>query len=499
MASPNSRPQWTSMFRSKHGSQMWQSQADVSGSPPSLVSGATAAHSFKSSFSSVGPDLGRSTETKPRWNPRPEQIRILEALFNSGMMNPPRDEIPRIRMRLQEYGQVGDSNVFYWFQNRKSRSKNKLRSATAARAAPARACAPARNQNQAAPPYVPPTPPNKQIQPQQQLLFSPVAPTSSSSSSDRSSGSSKPVKTSASQAMDLLSPIAAACHQQMRHQLGLDQGQPVLPAAPQPPAPITVAEPIPAADVEPIFLQYPQQGHCLPAGELAAILGAQYMPAVQQTPAASMLSGLYNELSAAPTTTSHRSSGWPSGLGQHWPSGADQQLGLAKISEPLNASLGGNEEDFTKLGLLQYGLGITTAPATSSAAVWPLPTSPDQAAVTIATAPAPAGLTSLFATAATTADAVTYNHLQGPAADDDVGFEGAAAGGTARGAAVVCFAGTSAACNVPATHLDVKLYFGGGAVLFRCSGDRAEPLLVDETGHTIEPLQHGAVYYCVLI
>ena len=28
---------------------------------------------------------------------------------------------------MQEYGQVGDANVFYWFQNRKSRSKHKLR------------------------------------------------------------------------------------------------------------------------------------------------------------------------------------------------------------------------------------------------------------------------------------------------------------------------------------------------------------------------------------
>lgn len=69
----------------------------------------------------------RSPEPKPRWNPKPEQIRILEAIFNSGMVNPPRDEIRKIRAQLQEYGQVGDANVFYWFQNRKSRSKNKLR------------------------------------------------------------------------------------------------------------------------------------------------------------------------------------------------------------------------------------------------------------------------------------------------------------------------------------------------------------------------------------
>ena len=45
---------WPSMFRSKHGSQVWQSQPDMTSSPPSLVSGSTAAagHSFKSPFSS---------------------------------------------------------------------------------------------------------------------------------------------------------------------------------------------------------------------------------------------------------------------------------------------------------------------------------------------------------------------------------------------------------------------------------------------------------------
>ncbi|KAL7211731.1 hypothetical protein ACSBR2_014568 [Camellia fascicularis] len=43
------------------------------------------------------------------------------------MVNPPRDEIRKIRAQLQEYGQVGDANVFYWFQNRKSRSKHKNR------------------------------------------------------------------------------------------------------------------------------------------------------------------------------------------------------------------------------------------------------------------------------------------------------------------------------------------------------------------------------------
>ncbi|KAK9714660.1 hypothetical protein RND81_06G110300 [Saponaria officinalis] len=114
MASSNRH--WPSMFKSKpinHHS--------------SLLSNSCARSSDNSPFSSGGEE--RSTpEPKPRWNPKPEQIRILEAIFNSGMVNPPRDEIRRIRTQLQEYGQVGDANVFYWFQNRKSRSKNKQRS-----------------------------------------------------------------------------------------------------------------------------------------------------------------------------------------------------------------------------------------------------------------------------------------------------------------------------------------------------------------------------------
>ncbi|XP_074272321.1 WUSCHEL-related homeobox 9-like [Silene latifolia] len=114
MASSNRH--WPSMFKSKpcnHHS--------------SLLSNSCARSSDNSPFSSRGCEERSTPEPKPRWNPKPEQIRILEAIFNSGMVNPPRDEIRRIRAQLQEYGQVGDANVFYWFQNRKSRSKNKQR------------------------------------------------------------------------------------------------------------------------------------------------------------------------------------------------------------------------------------------------------------------------------------------------------------------------------------------------------------------------------------
>ncbi|KAK7302873.1 hypothetical protein RJT34_13770 [Clitoria ternatea] len=119
MASSNRH--WPSMFKSKPCNPHHQWQHDINHS--SLIS--TGCH--RSPYTSGGGCEERSPEPKPRWNPKPEQIRILEAIFNSGMVNPPRDEIRKIRAQLQEYGQVGDANVFYWFQNRKSRSKHKLR------------------------------------------------------------------------------------------------------------------------------------------------------------------------------------------------------------------------------------------------------------------------------------------------------------------------------------------------------------------------------------
>ncbi|EEC82182.1 hypothetical protein OsI_26306 [Oryza sativa Indica Group] len=159
--------------------------------------------SLKSSpFSSVGEE--RVPDPKPRRNPRPEQIRILEAIFNSGM-------------------------------NRKSRSKNKLRSGGTARAGlglggnRASAPPPAATAHREAvapsftpPPILPPQP----VQPQQQLVSPVAAPTSlSSSSSDRSSGSSKPARATLTQAMsvtaamDLLSPLrrSARPRQEQRH------------------------------------------------------------------------------------------------------------------------------------------------------------------------------------------------------------------------------------------------------------------------------------------
>ncbi|MED6118938.1 wuschel- homeobox [Stylosanthes scabra] len=77
-----------------------------------------------------GSSSSSEKQTEPvrsRWTPKPEQILILESIFNSGMVNPPKDETVRIRKLLEKFGAVGDANVFYWFQNRRSRSRRRQR------------------------------------------------------------------------------------------------------------------------------------------------------------------------------------------------------------------------------------------------------------------------------------------------------------------------------------------------------------------------------------
>ncbi|CAA7406149.1 unnamed protein product [Spirodela intermedia] len=77
--------------------------------------------------STVDRGIPTTEPVRTRWTPKPEQILILESIFNSGMVNPPKDETVKIRKLLQNFGPVGDANVFYWFQNRRSRSRRRQR------------------------------------------------------------------------------------------------------------------------------------------------------------------------------------------------------------------------------------------------------------------------------------------------------------------------------------------------------------------------------------
>ncbi|CAN4078852.1 unnamed protein product [Withania somnifera] len=206
MASSNRH--WPNMFKSKpYNSHHHQWQHDINSS---LIQQRPPCNQEE-----------KSPEPKPRWNPRPEQIRILEAIFNSGMVNPPRDEIRKIRAKLQEYGQVGDANVFYWFQNRKSRSKHKQRHLQAK--------SHQQNNSQAAP------------------------SNSSSSSSDKSSPNSLTFSIGSSNVMNLLNSPTTSVNQQNYNNDFLSIEQPFF---------FTVQPPVPAAPTDDHSAM--TQGFCFP-------------------------------------------------------------------------------------------------------------------------------------------------------------------------------------------------------------------------------------------
>lgn len=62
-----------------------------------------------------------------RWNPTPEQMMALEEIYRSGTRTPTTQQIKEIASKLQKYGRIEGKNVFYWFQNHKSRDRLKRR------------------------------------------------------------------------------------------------------------------------------------------------------------------------------------------------------------------------------------------------------------------------------------------------------------------------------------------------------------------------------------
>ncbi|THU68211.1 hypothetical protein C4D60_Mb08t01520 [Musa balbisiana] len=123
---------WFQNRRSRSRRRQRQLQASLMAGQQ--VSKATSAMDDRNQCHNNSPNLRRSvpdgTVTEPvrtRWTPKPEQILILESIFNSGMVNPPKGETVRIRKLLEQFGSVGDANVFYWFQNRRSRSRRRQR------------------------------------------------------------------------------------------------------------------------------------------------------------------------------------------------------------------------------------------------------------------------------------------------------------------------------------------------------------------------------------
>ncbi|XP_059634726.1 WUSCHEL-related homeobox 8-like [Cornus florida] len=68
---------------------------------------------------------GQKISARQRWTPTPMQLQILERLFDQGSGTPSKQLIKDITTELSQHGQISETNVYNWFQNRRARSKRK--------------------------------------------------------------------------------------------------------------------------------------------------------------------------------------------------------------------------------------------------------------------------------------------------------------------------------------------------------------------------------------
>jgi Homeodomain len=68
---------------------------------------------------------GHKITARQRWTPTPMQLQILEQLFDQGNGTPSKQKIKEITLDLSQHGQISETNVYNWFQNRRARSKRK--------------------------------------------------------------------------------------------------------------------------------------------------------------------------------------------------------------------------------------------------------------------------------------------------------------------------------------------------------------------------------------
>ncbi|MBA0758171.1 hypothetical protein Gotri_021192 [Gossypium trilobum] len=68
---------------------------------------------------------GHKITARQRWTPTPVQLQILERIFDQGTGTPSKQKIKEITSELSQHGQISETNVYNWFQNRRARSKRK--------------------------------------------------------------------------------------------------------------------------------------------------------------------------------------------------------------------------------------------------------------------------------------------------------------------------------------------------------------------------------------
>ncbi|XP_024025790.1 WUSCHEL-related homeobox 13 isoform X2 [Morus notabilis] len=73
---------------------------------------------------------GHKITARQRWTPTPVQLQILERMFEQGNGTPSKQKIKEITSDLSQHGQISETNVYNWFQNRRARSKRKQHNST---------------------------------------------------------------------------------------------------------------------------------------------------------------------------------------------------------------------------------------------------------------------------------------------------------------------------------------------------------------------------------
>ena len=74
---------------------------------------------------------GHKITARQRWTPTPVQLQILERIFDQGNGTPSKQKIKEITSDLSQHGQISETNVYNWFQNRRARSKRKQQNTAA--------------------------------------------------------------------------------------------------------------------------------------------------------------------------------------------------------------------------------------------------------------------------------------------------------------------------------------------------------------------------------
>ncbi|KAH7283673.1 hypothetical protein KP509_34G018700 [Ceratopteris richardii] len=75
--------------------------------------------------------IGHKLTSRQRWTPSQTQLQILERLFEQETGTPNKQRIKEITIELSQHGQISETNVYNWFQNRRARTKRKQQVGTA--------------------------------------------------------------------------------------------------------------------------------------------------------------------------------------------------------------------------------------------------------------------------------------------------------------------------------------------------------------------------------